>query len=232
MNRFFKILATVLVVCLLFVSCASNEPEPAPQPAPEPAPKEVTSRVKTEILEHKGTALGVNTLPVWVETYVALGTKGIENLSDYAEEYCFVAELAADNLNAAQAWVNGFEIPQLIAREVSTRVESLFVGAAVGAPEDEYGTYFENVVKSSTDISYTGAKKISDWWSYIRRYDPDVENSFEDTYHVYVLYTMPKAMLDKQLADEINKAQEDPDMTDSQKAAFDNVKKVLAESGL
>lgn len=222
MNRFFKIFAAVLVVCLLFASCASSDPEP----------KELTSRVKTEILEHKGTALGVTTLPVWVDTYVASGVRGVEKLSDFTEEYCFVAETAAQNLNAAQAWLNGFEVPQIIAREMETRVESLFVGAAVGAPEDDYGTYFENVVKTSTDVAFTGAKKMSDWWSYIRVYDPDIKNTYKDEYRVYVLYTIPRSMFDKQLHDQIEKAQEDPNMTEAQQAAFNNVKTILAQSGL
>ncbi len=221
MNRFFKIFAAVLVVCLLFAGCASD-----------PEPKELSSRVKTEILEHKGTALGVNTLPVWVESYVSLGTKGLEKLADFSEEYCFVAEMSADNLNAAQAWLNGFEMPQVIARQISSRVESLFIGAAVGAPEDTYGTYFENVVKTTTDVTFTGAKKISDWWSYIRVYDPDIKNSFNDEYRVYVLYTMPRSLLDKQLLNELDKIQEDPNMTEAQQTAFNNVKKLVADSGL
>ena len=43
---------------------------------------------------------------------------------------------------------------------------------------------------------------------------------------------MPKAMLDKQLNNEIDKAMDDGEMSESQKEAFKNVKKVLAESGL
>ncbi|MCR4940972.1 MAG: hypothetical protein K5930_12835 [Treponemataceae bacterium] len=221
MNRIIKILVAVLVVCLLFASCTSD-----------PEPKDLSSKVKTEILEHKGTALGVNTLPVWVESYVSLGTKGLEKLSDFTEEYCFVAEMAAANLNAAQAWLNGFEMPQLIAREISSRVESLFVGAAVGAPEDDYGTYFENVVKTTTDVSFTGAKKVSDWWSLIRVYDPDIKNSFKDEYRVYVLYTIPRSLLDRQLANEIDKLENETDMTEAQKSAFENVKSILAQNGL
>lgn len=224
MNRFLKVFTAVLVVCLLFASCASTPDDPEP--------KQLTSKVTTEILEHKGTALGITTLPVWVSSYVELGVRGVEKLSDFSEEYCFVAEMTADNLNAGQAWLNGFEVPQIIARQLQSRVESLFVGAAVGAPEDDYGTYFENVVRTTTDVSFSGAKKVSDWWSLIRKYDPDIKKAYTDAYYIYVLYTMPKELLDRQLLDQIEKAEEDSEMSEAQRAAFDNVKAVLAQSGL
>lgn len=224
MNRFLKVFTAVLVVCLLFASCAST--------SDEPEPKQLTSKVTTEILEHKGTALGITTLPSWVNAYVDQGVRGVEKQPDFSEEYCFVADMTAENLSAGQAWINGFELPQIIARQLESRVESLFVGAAVGAPEDDYGTYFENIVKTSTDVSFVGAKKISDWWSLIRKYDPDIKNAYTDAYYIYVLYTIPKDLLDRQIRDQIEKAEEDPDMTEAQKTAFNNVKSILAQNGL
>lgn len=226
MNRLFTIVAAVLAVCLLVAGCSSTKEEPKPEPV------ELTSKVKTEVLDHKGASLGKTTLPQWIDAYIDFGARGVENLSNFAEEYCFVAEYHAENLDAGLAWVKGFEVPQLIARQIQSRVESIFVGAAVGAPEDDYGTYFENVVKTTTDVSFSGAKLIQDYWVLVRTYDPDIKNTYSDTYQIYVLYTMPKAMLDKQLANEIDKAMDDGDMTEAQKAAFDNVKKVLADSGL
>ncbi len=226
MNRFFTILAAVLAVCLLFASFSSAKEEPKPEPV------ELTSVVTTKILDHKGASLGKTTLPQWIDAYMDFGARGVEKLADFAEEYCFVAEYQATNLNAGQAWLDGFEVPQVIARQLQSRVESLFVGAAVGAPEDDYGTYFENVVKTTTDVSFSGAKKIQDYWVLVRTYDPDIKNTYEDAYHLYVLYTMPKSLLDKQIANEIEKAMDDGEMTEAQKSAFDNVKKILADSGL
>ena len=230
MNRIITIFAAVLTVCLLFAGCASSAPAPAPEPEPEPI--ELPSRVKTEVLDHKGASLGKSALPEWIDAYIDFGAAGVEELAKFQDQYCFIAEYHAENLDAGLAWVKGFEVPQLIARQIQLKVESIFVGAAVGAPEDDYGTYFENVVKSTTDVSFSGAKLVQDYWVLVRTYDPDIKNTYNDTYQIYVLYTMPKAMLDKQLNNEIDKAMDDGEMSESQKEAFKNVKKVLAESGL
>ena len=50
------------------------------------------------------------------------------------------------------------------------------------------------------NVSYSGAQREADWWSLLRRYDPDVKDSYRDEYTGYVLYTIPKAMLNQQVA--------------------------------
>ena len=140
------ILFALIASALVFSSCASNKEEPEP--------KELDSRVKTEVLEHKGSALGVNQLPVWVETYISEGVKAVETLSSYEGSYCFIGEEAGSNLDALQVWVSSFDIPGEIAANVSTRVNALFTGAASGSPDGEYGTYFENIVKTTSSESF------------------------------------------------------------------------------
>lgn len=224
MNR--KVIGlAVIAICVLFSSCASKGPA-------EPEPRELESVVKTETLEHKGTALGITVLPIWVETYVSTGITGLEKLADYQEDYCFVGETTATNLNAGQAWVNGFNIPQDIARNVSSRVDALFTGAASGSPEGKYGTYFENVVKSAADTTYTGARKVNDWWVKIRTYDADVKKKYTDEYRVFVLYTIPKDILDRQVLNMLNKVENDTEGTEEQKTAFNLVKEIMANEGL
>ena len=109
-----KTMLAVMAASFIFVGCASNK---------DPEPKELEGQVKTEVLEHKGAALGVNQLPVWVETYIAEGILGVEKLSSYAGSYCFIGEEAGSNLDALQTWVTSFDVPGEIARNVSTRVD-------------------------------------------------------------------------------------------------------------
>lgn len=49
------IVLALIATALVFSGCASKD---------EPEPKELEAKVKSEVLEHKGTALGVNQLPV------------------------------------------------------------------------------------------------------------------------------------------------------------------------
>ena len=130
----------------------------------------------------------------------------IEKLKTYEGKYCFIAEEISNNLNAGLAWAEGVNMPQTIARNVATRVESMFTGASSGSLDGEYNTYFENVVKTITDIDYSGAKEAGEWWVLVRRYDNDVKKKYTDEYRIYSLYTMDKDYLDMQIINAIEKA--------------------------
>ncbi len=225
MNRT-KLLSIVGVACVLltFTSCASKEKEPEA--------RELDGVVKTLVLEHKGTALGINELPIWVETYVQTGITGLEKLTDYQEKYCFVAETTATNLDAGQAWVNGFDMPQTIAKNVSQRVEALFTGAASGSPEGTFGRYFENVVKSTSEITYSGARKMNDWWVHVRIYDEKVKSKYVDEYRIYVLYTIEKDLLDQQVINVIDDVAKSDTLAADQMNAVNKVKELLSAEGL
>ena len=217
------IVLALIATALVFSGCASKD---------EPEPKELEAKVKSEVLEHKGTALGVNQLPVWVETYIAEGVLAVEKLSSYEGSYCFIGEEAGTNLDALQVWVSSFDIPSEIAANVSTRVNALFTGAASGSPDGEYGTYFENIVKTSSGASYSGARKVNDWWVMTRRYDPDQKKNYVDEYRCYVLYTIDKDLLDRQVLEMMDKvATETVGATDAQKSAFNNVRAIMESEG-
>lgn len=218
-----KLLLAVVASSLMFASCASNK---------EAEPKQLDGSVKTEVLEHKGSVLGVNQLPAWVETYIAEGITGVEKLSSYEGSYCFIGEEAGTNLDALQIWVNNFDVPSEIARNISTRVDSLFTGAASGSPDGEYGSYFENIVKTTSNASFSGARKVNDWWVLTRRAAPDAKNQYIDEYRSYVLYTIEKDLLNQQILDMIDKvASETQNTTDAQKTAINNVRTIMANEG-
>ena len=223
MTRIKTVVFVLLALSMVFAGCASNK---------EPEPKELQSSVKTEVLEHKGTALGINELPVWVETYVSTGVTGLEKLSDYQGSYCFVGEETGTNLDAVQTWAATFDVSREIAAAVASRVDSLFTGAASGSPDGDYGTYFENIVKASSNANYSGARKINDWWILIRRYDPDAKKRYTDEYRVFVLYTIEKDILDDQILNMIDKvASETVGTTYAQQTAINNVKTIMKNEG-
>lgn len=220
-KRSFTLIAAVLMLAMV-TSCASKK---------DPEPKTLEGITKTLVLEHKGTALGINELPVWVETYVSGGITGLEKLADYKDSYCFVAETTATNLDAGQAWVSGFSIPQDIARNVASRIDALFTGAASGSPEGEYGTYFENIVKAASNTTYSGARKTNDWWVLVRTYDPDVKKKYSDEYRIYILYTIEKDLLDRQVLNVIETIEKTDAGNAEQQKAVSAVKDIMASQG-
>jgi hypothetical protein len=214
-------LTAALAVCLVLAGCASKKPTEA---------KELTGSRKTEILQHKGTTLGVNELPVWVETYVATGITGLEKLSDYNGFYCFVGESSGKNLKAVQTWASDFEVSQAVAENVRSRVNAKFVGSETGKSGDTYGNYFEGIVDRVADASYSGVRRINDWWVLARKWDAN--NRASDEYQVYVLYTVEKGVFDQQVLQQIDNAVRATPSTSEEQQAIANVRAVLAREGL
>lgn len=205
-----------------FVGCASNE---------GPTTKDLEATKTTEILEHQGSALGLTGLPSWIETYIYQGVSGLEELDAFKDTYCFVAEATDPTKDAALMWAKNFNMAQTIAGTISTRVKSLFEGTAENS-DDEYVTEFTNEVNSYIDAEVVGAKNEAEWWVQHRRYNPDDKDIYEDTYTAYVLYTVPREILDDQLKEAVDKLYEDDDLVDAEKAVLDAAKAMLEEKGL
>jgi hypothetical protein len=71
---------------------------------------------------------------------------------------------------------------------------------AAGTGSADYNQEIENSINAVVNVSYSGAQRDSDWWVLTRRYDPDQKDVFSDEYTAYVMYTIPKAELNRQIA--------------------------------
>jgi hypothetical protein len=71
---------------------------------------------------------------------------------------------------------------------------------AAGDSSGEFNQQIDSIVNAVVNVSYSGAQRESDWWSLRRRYDPDVKDAYTDEYTAYVLYTIPKAEMNRQVA--------------------------------
>lgn len=221
-----KSVAAVAVAATLFlVGCSSNK---------EPVARDLdtSNLTRVEVIEHKGSALGVMELPVWVNTYISSGIMGLEKLSDYQNMYCFVGEESGTNKNAVTTWASMFDASADIASTVSNRVATLFTGAAAGSPTGEYGTYYEQVVRSAANATYSGARRINDWWVLTRRYETrSTRSDYVEEYTAYVMYVIDRATLDRQIMGMLNETSA-AGATSAQQTAISHVKELMRSEGL
>ena len=112
---------------------------------------------------------------------------------------------------------------------VSTRVQAKFVGAAAGSPDAEYGRYFEDVVKNVSEATFSGARKENDFWLLKRYFRADGKTVDRETYDFYVLVTIDKAILERQINDLLNGVARDAPLTREQQTAVDRVKEAFYE---
>jgi hypothetical protein len=172
------------------------------------------TRVKVVEMENKGTILKAPT-PAWVNNYVKHGISKVQAQSEFKDKYCVIGEESGVNRQFVTTWADNFSAQQRIGAMLRTTIVSEYQGKIEGKAQTSGGASFttaadkssgefdqeiNSIVNAIVDVSYSGAQRVSDWWSLRRRYDPDDKKEFTDEYTAYVLYIIPKAELNRQVA--------------------------------
>jgi hypothetical protein len=180
------------------------------------------SVAKTNIveLENKGTVMGVPT-PAWVKLYLEKGVSALQAQVQYKDKYVIVGEESGVNRQFVTSWADMASAQQRIGSLLRTNIASRYEAAVTGAAQygveisGDYKQEINNVLSAIVNVSYSGAQREADWWSLRRRYDPDNKEQYTDEYTAYVLYTMPKAEMNRQIAFAMeNAAQKDSALYD------------------
>jgi hypothetical protein len=156
-------------------------------------------------LENKGSLIGVAT-PNWVRLYLRSGVSALQALPEYSGKYCIVGEESGTNRQFVLSWADQASAQQRIGSLLRTNIASRYTAAvnatasSGAAASGEYRQEIDNILAAVVNVSYSGAQREADWWSLRRRYDPDNREIYSDEYTAYVLYTIPKAELNRQIA--------------------------------
>jgi len=171
-------------------------------------------KVKIVELENKGSSMGLTT-PDWIKAYTAYGISRVQAQAEFKDKYCIIGEETGVNKQFAIAWADSFSAQQRIGAMLRTNIASEYQArvqgaaqsqgganstSAAGSGSGEYKQQIDNIINAVVNVSYSGAQREADWWSLRRRYDPDQKDVFSDEYTAYVLYTFPKAELNRQIA--------------------------------
>lgn len=212
----YSALLSMLVVAIC-VGCATVE-----QSAGKPGKLDVKTVKRPDVIDHKNMKWGKEP-PDWV----SLERDEIEKSGRYGEVYVFKFESEkGKDLDGSQLWLKNFSVGSEIARLISQRVEDKAAAAAAGN-KDKIGGYTKELVKIVSEATINGLKKESDYWIQQRFYtaEGEVEGDF---YSAYILYTVPKQILDDIIKDAIMKAQgKVPPVTPEEKDAQEEVRKAF-----
>jgi len=190
-------LASVIVISILIAAGCASGP-----------------KVKIVELENKGSSMGVTT-PDWIKNYTANGISKVQAQSEFRDKYCIIGEESGVNRQFVLAWADNFSAQQRIGAMLRTTIASEYQAKVKGnaqstgvsdqtASTGVYEQEINSVINSIVNVSYSGAQREADWWSLRRRYDPDVKDAYSDEYTAYVLYTIPKAELNRQVANALS----------------------------
>ena len=167
-------------------------------------------KVRVVEMENKGASMGLPT-PDWIKNYTANGISAVQAQPQFKDKYCIIGEESGVNKQFVLAWADNFSAQQRIGAMLRTTIVSEYQarvqgeaqssgGATMSSASGEYSQQIDNVINAIVNVSYSGAQREADWWSLRRRYDPDQKDVFSDDYTAYVMYTIPKTELNKQVA--------------------------------
>jgi uncharacterized lipoprotein YmbA len=171
-------------------------------------------KVNVVTLEEKGTPMGIST-PEWVKIFMTGRISGVQALPEYKDKYCVIGQETGVNKQFVLAWADNFSAQQQIGAMLRSSIQSAYTakvegraqssgGAnssiASGAGSGSYQQSIDNSINTLVNVNYSGAQREGDWWVLQRRYDPDQKDVYSDEYTAFVLYTIPKALLNQQVA--------------------------------
>ena len=177
-----------------------------------------------DIIDHKNYKFG-REIPDWV----FMEGFELEQMREYRDFYVFKFESPrAQSLQGAQMWARNFQSASELARTIRNRVEVKFAGSAAG-DMDRVDEYMEEVVDSLSTAEFSGYRPEADYWVKLRYYDPEGDAA-EEAYTYYVLYTIPREVLDQLVVQSLNEADDD-EVSAEERRARDRVKDAF-ENGL
>jgi hypothetical protein len=155
---------------LVFYSCAGQE-KMVFLPEPDPVHEQTDILESGEITESQN---GTVPLPEWVSRFQRgrfqksrfqnNGIRQAEAMSAYWGKYIFISANRGTSLSALSQWAAEFTVAQDFPRLVVQRIENRFFAAASLYPDDEYGEFFEAMIKNASNAEYPEAVKEESFW--------------------------------------------------------------------
>jgi hypothetical protein len=137
-------------------------------------------------------------IPAWALLYLEGGNTAVETLPEFQDRYVFVSMNEGLNFSALEQWLEGFSPEQDFARLAAVRMEKRLLSAVTGFPDDEYGSYFETLIRAVSDADWEGPRREDDTWIK-RRFFSLTEDETRESWAFLILTAIKKDVLVPQI---------------------------------
>jgi hypothetical protein len=187
-----------------------------PVELPPPPPAEVQL-----IIDYQGRKEG-EIVPRWIELYLAGGWRAIEASAEFYNKYVFVASNEGSHFKALDLWAREFSVRRDVPRLAASRAEDRMTGGTL-YPDDEYGEFFEYFTKDIFNSVFE-ASLDSVYWIQQRFFEEDGVTTNRETYRFFILITMDKPVLERELSRIMNRVKTKVPPARDQAAAINRLK--------
>ena len=179
----------MLAGVILFASCAST-------PKTKSKAKDISPTV--EIVEHKGTAWGIDQ-PAWVaEVIGTVNQKSLCKALGLTDKKIWVLTRSGEELEFLQNWVDQVDARSEIAAAINQRIEDTVIAELRGSDSKIDSKELERISKRAANVNTAGLEKETDWWTKTRQVNVD-DSEYTYQYNYLVIYSMNEDLFKKQL---------------------------------
>ena len=165
---------------------------------------------------------GKNAIPEWLMTYNSGGIDAVEKTDQYAGKYCFVGRNKNSNFEALSKWAENYPETNAVTRLVAARIENRLNLNIALYPDDEYGVFYERLIKKSFDMEYRDAVTKEIFW--IKKTETTEANESFDTYEFFAFVIIDKTIMQDIIKKMITDSRDEKDFpTRAQNNAINNI---------
>jgi len=237
-NNFASFVIAV-IISILYTACAGQQTKVIFRPDTVNNPREPVRIFDTwEIIESQN-GQGPGGIPEWVRWDIDNEVNEIEVMERLSGKYIFFGENGGSNFGVLQQWANGFTVEQDLPGLITRRVERRLVSSASLYPDDEYGEYFEFLIREISNEEFLGAVKEQIFWLKRKvvssaedddiidtQSNPDTE---QEHYEFLVLISVDKETLQRQIQEIMTNIKTKIPPTKAQAAAIAKIKDTFFE---
>ncbi|MFP3043341.1 hypothetical protein LQZ19_16125 [Treponema primitia] len=216
--------ALILIAGISLLTGCFSAPVKAVILGPVPEYREKNSII--EVIDHENPN---EDMPEWVALYLSSDLIGIETLPEYKDRYVFIGKQRGNNLDSLKLWATSFSIDRDFSRLVSARIQARFTRIANGNPGEEFGRYFETVIKNSSNTTFGGASQKGSFWIKKRIFEDDGLSPIGESFEYYILVSIEKETLKKQISLLLTTARSDLPPTREQSTAAMRLRLIFYE---
>jgi outer membrane murein-binding lipoprotein Lpp len=185
--------AAIFGAALLLAGCASTQTESNLE--------DISNDVKTQIIEHQGTAWGTD-VPSWVSAVQsASNQKALSKALGITDKKIWVLQKSGSNLDFLQTWVDQVDARAEIASSIKQTVGDAVRAELTGESSSSDAEIEKTVQRYSERVSavtLAGLEKEQSFWTKTRRQEVD-SDEYKIQYNYLVIYSMDEDLFEKQL---------------------------------
>ena len=142
-------------------------------------------------------------MPPWVVLWLEKGNSEVETQDVFKDRFVFVARNEGNTFEALSRWTDSFSQELDFPRLAAERIGERFLHG-VAFPDNEYGSFFEAIIRAASDAVWTGVQREDDFWLH-RKYilteegSPGRNRQGTESWEFLILVSIEKTIFASQL---------------------------------